>query len=61
MMPGLRFRLAEFFIVKRYRRNGRRVLGDQASLQEQAGSSGEIVYAFDADRGRADDSSRPLA
>ena len=93
VMPGFRFRLAEFFILKRYRRTGiglraahalfdrfrgrwqlsvlarnapaiafwRRVLGDQASLQEESGSSGDIVYAFDTNRGNADESSRPLA
>jgi predicted acetyltransferase/predicted N-acetyltransferase YhbS len=93
MMPGFRFRLAEFFILKRYRRTGiglraaqalfhrfrgpwqlsilacnapaiafwRRVLGDQARLQEESGPSAEIVYAFDTDRGKADESSRPLA
>ena len=84
MMPGVRFRLAEFFILKRYRRTGvgrqaaralfdrfrgrwqlsilarnapaiafwRRVLGDQASLPEESGPSGEVVYAFDTDRGQ---------
>ena len=92
VMPGLRFRLAEFFILKRYRRTGiglraahalfdrfrgrwqlsilarnapaigfwRTVLCDRSSLQEEAGPRGEIVYAFDTDRGKAE-SSRPLA
>ena len=93
LMPGFRFRLAEFFILKRYRRSGiglraaqvlfdrfrgrwqlsilarnapaiafwRRVLGDRASLDEESRPRGEIVYAFDTDRGRTDESSRPLA
>ena len=93
MMPGFRFRLAEFFILKRYRRTGiglraahalfdrfrgrwqlsilarnapaitfwRRVLGDRASLQEESGPCGEIVYAFDSDRGKVDESPRPSA
>src|SRR5262245_13910648 len=86
LMPGFRFRLAEFCIMKRYRRSGiglraahalfdrfrgrwqlsrlarnepaiafwHRVLGDQAGLQENLGPSGEIVYAFDTDRKKAD-------
>jgi predicted acetyltransferase len=92
-MPGFRFRLAEFFILKRYRRTGiglhaaqalfdrfrgrwqlsilarnapaiafwRRVLGDRASLQEESGPCRELVYAFDTDRGKVDESSRPSA
>jgi len=93
VMPGFRFRLAEFFILNRYRRTGiglraaqalfdrfrgrwqlsvlprnapaiafwRRVLGDRASLRQEFGPRGEIVYAFDTDRGKADESSRSLA
>lgn len=92
MMPGFRFRLAEFFILKRYRRTGigrraaqalfdqlrgrwqlsilarnapaiafwRRVLGDRAGVQKASGPNGEIVYAFDTDRRKADESSRLL-
>jgi aminoglycoside 6'-N-acetyltransferase I len=93
MTPGFRFRLAEFFILKRYRRTGiglraaqalvdrfrgrwqlsilarnapaiafwRRAFGDGASLKEEAGPRGEIVYIFDSNRGEADESARPPA
>jgi predicted acetyltransferase len=89
VMPGFRFRLAEFFILKRYRRAGiglrvaqalfdrfrgrwqlsilarnapaiafwRRVLGDRASLHEESGPRGEIVYAFDTSPGEVAESS----
>jgi predicted acetyltransferase len=34
----------------------RRVLGDQADLEEESGPSGEIVYMFDTHRGKTDES-----